>query len=78
MRWVPGRIFWDPTLPELRAPGARALYEGERRVLALHRVDCAAAGSATTAGRRASSPASRALVEAVSGVAAERIRMESS
>ena len=46
MRWVPGRIFWDPTLPELGSNEARrALYEEYVRVLAaLHRVDYAAVG----------------------------------
>ena len=46
MRWVPGRIFWDPTLPELGANEARrALYKDYVRVLAaLHTVDYAAVG----------------------------------
>lgn len=46
MRWVPGRIFWDPTLPELESNDARrALYAEYIRVLAaLHRVDYAAVG----------------------------------
>lgn len=46
MRWVPGRIFWDPTLPELESNEARcAFYKEYVRVLAaLHRVDYAAVG----------------------------------
>jgi aminoglycoside phosphotransferase (APT) family kinase protein len=42
MRWVPGRIFWDPTLPELSVEARRALYRDYVRVLAaLHKVDYA-------------------------------------
>ncbi len=46
MRWVPGRIFWDPTLPELGSnESRRALYKDYVRVLAaLHQVDYAAVG----------------------------------
>ncbi len=46
MRWVPGRIFWDPTLPELGSNEARrALYKEYVRVLAaLHNLDYAAVG----------------------------------
>ena len=46
MRWVPGRIFWDPTLPDLGTNEARrALYKDYVRVLAaLHTVDYAAVG----------------------------------
>ncbi|HVJ93854.1 MAG TPA: phosphotransferase family protein [Labilithrix sp.] len=46
MRWLPGRIFWDPTLPELASNEARcALYKEYVRVLAaLHKVDYAAVG----------------------------------
>lgn len=47
MRWVPGRIFWDPTVPELGASNANraALYKDYVRVLAaLHSVDYAAVG----------------------------------
>jgi aminoglycoside phosphotransferase (APT) family kinase protein len=45
MRWVPGRIFWDPTLPELTNDGRRALYAEYVRVLAaLHQVDYVAVG----------------------------------
>lgn len=46
MRWVPGRIFWAPTLPELASNDARrAFYKEYVRVLAaLHRVDYAAVG----------------------------------
>ncbi|MBX3264697.1 MAG: phosphotransferase family protein, partial [Labilithrix sp.] len=48
MRWMPGRIFWDPTVPELASNDARrALYEEYVRVLAaLHQVDYAAVGLA--------------------------------
>ncbi|WP_437963752.1 phosphotransferase family protein [Sorangium sp. So ce260] len=48
MRYVAGRIFWDPTLPELGTAGERrALYDEYIRVLAaLHRVDHAAVGLA--------------------------------
>jgi aminoglycoside phosphotransferase (APT) family kinase protein len=46
MRYVPGRIFWDPLLPELKEPAERrALYEELVRALsALHMVDPAAVG----------------------------------
>jgi aminoglycoside phosphotransferase (APT) family kinase protein len=45
MRWVPGRIFWDPTLPDLSIEERRALYREYARVLAaLHTVDYAAVG----------------------------------
>jgi aminoglycoside phosphotransferase (APT) family kinase protein len=45
MRWVPGRIFWDPTLPELDDGARRALYTDYVRVLAeLHRVDYVGVG----------------------------------
>ncbi|HVH48110.1 MAG TPA: phosphotransferase family protein [Labilithrix sp.] len=51
MRWVPGRIFWDPQLPELAsAPSGaiearRTVYDEYVRVLAaLHSVDYAAVG----------------------------------
>jgi len=46
MRWVPGRIFWDPTVPELGSNEARrALYGEYVRVLAaLHTVDYEAVG----------------------------------
>lgn len=45
MRHVPGRIFWDPSLPEL-PPGERAGYYHElvRVLAALHEVDIEAAG----------------------------------
>src|SRR6478609_3875978 len=47
MRWVPGRIFWDPTLPELTNDDRRALYAEYVRVLAaLHRVDYVGGGLA--------------------------------
>lgn len=48
MRWVPGRIFWDPTVPELESNDARrAFYKEYVRVLAaLHEVDYAAVGLA--------------------------------
>jgi aminoglycoside phosphotransferase (APT) family kinase protein len=46
MRYLPGRIFWDPTAPELASNEARkGLYAEYVRVLAaLHRVDYAAVG----------------------------------
>lgn len=46
MRYVTGRIFWDPQLPELPdAPSRRAVYaEILRALAALHRVDPAAVG----------------------------------
>lgn len=46
MRYVPGRIFWDPTLPELPSNDARAkVYDEYVRVLcALHEVDPKAVG----------------------------------
>ncbi len=45
MTYMEGRIFWDPTLPEL-TPGERAaLYDDINRVIAnLHSVDHAAIG----------------------------------
>ncbi|UQA63341.1 phosphotransferase family protein [Polyangium aurulentum] len=46
MRYVPGRIFWDPRLPEVSAPAERrAIYaEYIRALAALHRVDYVAVG----------------------------------
>jgi aminoglycoside phosphotransferase (APT) family kinase protein len=46
MRYVPGRILWDPTLPEAASTDERrAIYAEYIRVLAaLHRVDIAAVG----------------------------------
>jgi aminoglycoside phosphotransferase (APT) family kinase protein len=45
MRHVEGRIFWDPTLPELTNDDRRALYQDYVKVLAaLHGVDYAAVG----------------------------------
>lgn len=50
MRWVPGRIFWDPALPELDQAAdpvglRRAIYGDYVRVLAaLHAVDYEAVG----------------------------------
>ncbi|MEM8598048.1 MAG: phosphotransferase family protein [Pseudomonadota bacterium] len=47
MRFVAGRIFFDTRLPELTAPGRRAVCEGLIDTLAaIHRVDLAAAGLA--------------------------------
>ncbi|HSN97871.1 MAG TPA: phosphotransferase family protein [Candidatus Nanopelagicales bacterium] len=48
MRYVPGRIFWDPRLPEIADPAARrALYADFLRALAaLHTVDHKAVGLA--------------------------------
>jgi aminoglycoside phosphotransferase (APT) family kinase protein len=43
--YVEGRIFWDAALPEVPAPGRRAIYDEMTRVLAaLHSVDYAALG----------------------------------
>lgn len=40
MEYVPGRIFWDPALPELAAAGRRAVFDEMVRVLAaVHDVD---------------------------------------
>lgn len=46
MRYVPARIYWDPTLPELSSNDARrAIYrEYVRALAALHQVDYAAVG----------------------------------
>ena len=45
MSYVPGRIFWDPTLPELDNTGRRQIYAEMNRVLAaLHDVDVGAVG----------------------------------
>lgn len=45
MSFVDGRIFWDPSLPELDKAGRRAVHEDLIRVLAaLHDVDVAAVG----------------------------------
>ena len=45
MDYVAGRIFWDPSLPQLEAAERRAIYREMTRVLAaLHRVDYVAAG----------------------------------
>jgi len=45
MEYVTGRIFWDPTLPQLAAAERRALYAEMIRVLAeLHKVDYQARG----------------------------------
>jgi aminoglycoside phosphotransferase (APT) family kinase protein len=45
MDYLDGRIFWDALLPEVQAPGRRAIYEEMVRVLAaLHSVDYTAVG----------------------------------
>jgi aminoglycoside phosphotransferase (APT) family kinase protein len=45
MSFVPGRIYWDPTLPELDADQRGAIYSEMNRVLAaLHDVDVTAVG----------------------------------
>lgn len=45
MQFVEGRVFWDPSLPELDAPARGATYEAIITTLAaLHRVDVAAVG----------------------------------
>ena len=47
MDYVSGRIFWDPTLPEVAPAQRRAIYSEMARVLAcLHRVDYTAVGLA--------------------------------
>jgi len=47
MRFVEGRIFWDPALPELRREDRRPVYEAMCEGLArLHSVDVAKAGLA--------------------------------
>lgn len=47
MDYVEGRIFWDPTLPEVGKSERGALYDEMNRVIALlHRVDPAAVGLA--------------------------------
>jgi aminoglycoside phosphotransferase (APT) family kinase protein len=47
MRFVEGRIFWDPALPELKREDRRPVYEAMCDGLArLHSVDVAAAGLA--------------------------------
>ena len=45
MGYAPGRIFWDPTLPELSASERGRIYDEMNRVLvALHEVDVVAVG----------------------------------
>lgn len=45
MDYVPGRIFWDPKLPDVAAQDRPALYDELNRVIAaLHRVDYQAVG----------------------------------
>ncbi len=45
MSYQPGRIFWDPTLPDLEVEQRSAIYAEMNRVLAaLHDVDISAAG----------------------------------
>jgi len=45
MSYQPGRIFWDPTLPDLDARERRAVYSEMNRVLAaLHDIDIGAVG----------------------------------
>ena len=45
MGFVQGRIFWDPTLPELQPDERTALYDDINRVIAaLHRVDPSTVG----------------------------------
>jgi len=47
MDYVEGRIFWDPALPELKAPARGRIYDEANRILAeLHRLDPAAIGLA--------------------------------
>lgn len=45
MEYKPGRIFWDPALPDLKADQRGAIYEAMNDTLAhLHQVDVSAAG----------------------------------
>jgi len=45
MEYLEGRIFWDPSLPELDRDARAAIYDGMNKTLAaLHDVDVAAAG----------------------------------
>ena len=45
MDYVEGRVFWEPTLPELGRNERRAIYDALNDVIArLHRVDYAALG----------------------------------
>jgi aminoglycoside phosphotransferase (APT) family kinase protein len=45
MDFVPGRIFWDPSLPGLEPAERRAIYDDMNRVIAaLHQVDFRAVG----------------------------------
>lgn len=45
MDFVPGRVFWDPALPELAPALRRACYDDMNRVLAaIHSVDVSAVG----------------------------------
>ncbi|HVN42495.1 MAG TPA: phosphotransferase family protein, partial [Steroidobacteraceae bacterium] len=45
MEYVPGRVFWDPRLPELATAERAAIHDEVNRVIAaLHRVDYVAAG----------------------------------
>lgn len=47
MQHIEGRVFWDPSLPELDPPARAATYEAIMATLAaLHRVDVAAVGLA--------------------------------
>lgn len=47
MQHIEGRVFWDPSLPELDPPARTATYEAIMATLAaLHRVDVAAVGLA--------------------------------
>ncbi|MBX3225901.1 MAG: phosphotransferase family protein [Labilithrix sp.] len=46
MRWVPNRIFWDPTLPELASNDERKTFYADyvRVLAAMHRIDVERAG----------------------------------
>ena len=47
MRYLPGRTFWNPSLPELDADARAAVYDEMNRILAaLHGIDPAAVGLA--------------------------------
>jgi len=49
MEYVEGRVLWDPSLPDMTPPERAAIYDEMNRVIAaLHRIDYAAAGLATS------------------------------
>ena len=63
MDCVEGRIFWDPTLPELAPPQRRAVYDAMNAVIAaLHKVDYGRSGSGISA-----SPATTSRARSTAG-----------